>query len=403
MKIKHLHIKKFHQFRDFKLDLTYPAGLGDKSGQLLDKVCIVGQSGTGKTTLLKLIKSYMLPKTHSYVYGQNPGEYQHAMTLQMGRHEDMLYCNEYDSDIYSNQPNRWDRSNPEDQHYAQHYKPWMLYFPAETIEQVSQVMAADQGNPLDYFASNGQLNQRYLERKKQLENKLVYDFSTADSKDAWDAVLLKARAYRDSEIKKRLEISDVVMQDQDKISDAKQAFERWKAEHPSPFEELAAFLDPLLNHFNVQIKTQLDYERAEDLRFIQIQSTLEGDVPYAAWSTGTKQLVLTATPIFNTQTQFTTVLIDEPERSLYPDIQRILVDFYQKIGEGAQFIFATHSPFIAASFAPWEIFELEFDNEGYTRVVPYFEGERHVDNYKMNHAINDDFAVDWRKVCLGTS
>jgi len=54
MKISHIEIERFRQFQNFQLDLTYPAG-HEKAGQALDKVCFIGQSGTGKTTLLELL------------------------------------------------------------------------------------------------------------------------------------------------------------------------------------------------------------------------------------------------------------------------------------------------------------------------------------------------------------
>ena len=58
MKISKIYIKDFHQFKDFTLDLTYPQG-HKKAGQPLDKVCFIGQSGTGKTSLLELIPMFL--------------------------------------------------------------------------------------------------------------------------------------------------------------------------------------------------------------------------------------------------------------------------------------------------------------------------------------------------------
>jgi recombinational DNA repair ATPase RecF len=58
MKVKELYIKDYHQFEDFGLDLTYPEG-HEKAGQPLDKVCFIGQSGTGKTSLLEVINSFV--------------------------------------------------------------------------------------------------------------------------------------------------------------------------------------------------------------------------------------------------------------------------------------------------------------------------------------------------------
>ena len=61
MKITKIHLKDFHQFRDLTIDLTYPKG-HEKEGQPLDKVCFIGQSGTGKTSLLEIIPKFV----HNY-------------------------------------------------------------------------------------------------------------------------------------------------------------------------------------------------------------------------------------------------------------------------------------------------------------------------------------------------
>ncbi len=55
MKICSLKINSYKQFKDLELNLTYPIG-HEKEGQALDKICIIGQSGTGKTNLLNIIK-----------------------------------------------------------------------------------------------------------------------------------------------------------------------------------------------------------------------------------------------------------------------------------------------------------------------------------------------------------
>lgn len=68
--------------------------------------------------------------------------------------------------------------------------------------------------------------------------------------------------------------------------------------------------------------------------------------------------------MYELNTKNSIILIDEPERSLYPDIQMDLMDHYQNLAPDAQFIVATHSPFIAASFEADERFILYFDEEG---------------------------------------
>ena len=56
MKISRIKLDNIQQFKNLEIDLTYPKG-HIKAGQPLDKVCFIGQSGTGKTTLLNIIKA----------------------------------------------------------------------------------------------------------------------------------------------------------------------------------------------------------------------------------------------------------------------------------------------------------------------------------------------------------
>ena len=58
MRITQLHLDNFQQFNQLSLNFTYPEG-HEKAGQPLDKICFIGQSGTGKTTLLNLIQNHI--------------------------------------------------------------------------------------------------------------------------------------------------------------------------------------------------------------------------------------------------------------------------------------------------------------------------------------------------------
>lgn len=112
-------------------------------------------------------------------------------------------------------------------------------------------------------------------------------------------------------------------------------------------------------------KIQLEVDIVNTKNIIPLKHKITGEnIPIKNISTGTKQLLLTALPLFKLDTRDSIILIDEPERSLYPDMQMDLMDFYKNLAPEAQFIIATHSPFIAASFEPDERFILYFDNEG---------------------------------------
>lgn len=108
-------------------------------------------------------------------------------------------------------------------------------------------------------------------------------------------------------------------------------------------------------------------------------------MPYHLLSTGTKQILLTAMPLYLLKPDKTLIFCDEPERSLYPSLQKFLIDYYISLTKNSQFFFATHSPIIASCFEPWEIVELKFDKRGYVYQEKYYpEGtERHIDNYTI--------------------
>jgi hypothetical protein len=100
MKLTELHIKDYNQFEDFKLDLTYPEG-HPKVGQALDKVCFIGQSGTGKTSLIELlIESVLLTaKLSNYTFHKQQNN---AYSINLTKNNRRLYSTHKLSLRYNN-------------------------------------------------------------------------------------------------------------------------------------------------------------------------------------------------------------------------------------------------------------------------------------------------------------
>ncbi len=153
-------------------------------------------------------------------------------------------------------------------------------------------------------------------------------------------------------------------------------------------EELNKLLKPLLEPLYLKIKENT--ESLEDLNFIPIASIKNDNViPTKYLSSGTKQILVKTVPLFYIKPENSIILIDEPENSLYPDVQKNFIEFIVKETwhekANCQFFFATHSPTIASSFDPWEIFELKFDeNTGKVEIENYLKSkERDVNNYKF--------------------
>ncbi|HUN17479.1 MAG TPA: hypothetical protein PK622_11725, partial [Saprospiraceae bacterium] len=69
MKIIGLNIEEYKHLKDLHFDFTYQSG--SRKGEALDKVCFIGQSATGKTTLLNLILDFKnrLSKTGKSING----------------------------------------------------------------------------------------------------------------------------------------------------------------------------------------------------------------------------------------------------------------------------------------------------------------------------------------------
>lgn len=216
----------------------------------------------------------------------------------------------------------------------------------------------------------------------------IIDFDIHSALKTWEFIKKEIINYNEQEKKERKKIVDAgYIATAEEIKKLSEEFEKWKIDNPSPINQLAdKCLDRFLRKFNLKLKTKLDFSNESDINNIKIEN-LQGEELgnlENTLSTGTKQILYTAMPLYTLKPESTIVLFDEPERSLYPDIQKEIVEFYTSLSPESQFFFATHSPIIASSFEPWEIIELEFDEKGKVRQKLWYEGERHVDNYKVD-------------------
>jgi predicted ATP-dependent endonuclease of OLD family len=199
----------------------------------------------------------------------------------------------------------------------------------------------------------------------------------------WSPLKYEIEEFKKNLINRRNEFAKMVTQRQISSADVdkeRKTLRDWEETQENPLKKLE-FLNTILNNFKQKVKTDID--SVEEIEFIKLETlngiTLKGDI----LSTGTQQILLTALPLYSLKPENSIILFDEPESSLYPDIQTQIIEFYTNLAKESQFFFATHSPLIASSFEPWEIVELKFNEEGNVYREKYFEGENHVDNYKF--------------------
>ncbi|MFB6453954.1 AAA family ATPase [Chitinophaga sp. Hz27] len=374
MKVRSITIPNLHHFKDLHIDLTYPKG-HPKAGRALDKVCIIGQSGTGKTTLLKLISLL----SHDAEKFKELGELDEIFDVRLefefediivvrsvGYNDDDDNDNQlYDYDIYLSQEREellFAELTMKAKEYFSAFKPHSIYFPAD----------------LDYKLEVDQTD------RQNLQSKNIIDFSTYSAANAWNIILSDIQKYQEEEIKIRQEISHVAERTTNikEIQKAVKNLEKWRKEAPSPVQDIAdKCLDPLLKNFGLRVKTILEFHGKDDIGFLKVEDFNGKEVPNGLLSTGTKQVMLSALPLYLLKPDKCQILYDEPERSLYPDLQRTIIDYYISLTTNSQFFFSTHSPIIASSFEPWEIVELKFDKNWNVYRDKYYEGENHVDNY----------------------
>ena len=341
MFVRGLEISEHNQFKDFKLDLTYPDG-HELAGEPLRKVCFIGQSGTGKTTLLEEIWSM-----NSYPSGRSTKRISFD-----GCKIDTTNGFEY-TVLFGLKQNPADTSPPPNYNHSIPDMPYSR-------------------------GSHGEINAN----KFQFLNFGINNYET-DMKGGWGKIGQELNEQHNTRRKYNLLIGEAYTKGNIQEADQKVAeFKAWQENNETALHDLAEnYLNTILDAFNMEVQTEFS-ATSHITQLCLVNKTTKYLIPMDSWSSGVKNIIARTIPLYTHQFKNAIICVDEPENSLYPDIQRKIIDIYTKLAPDSQFFFATHSPIIASSFEPWEIVELKFNEEGYVYREVYYEGENHVDNYK---------------------
>lgn len=372
MKVTRIEIKDFNQFKNIDIDLTYPKGHA-KEGMPLDKVCFIGQSGTGKTTLLKFLGGFVIP----YV------EVVESLLLEV---KNAPQINNIKLEVFFNSEKIL--ITPFFENNSKELKFSRIFENGNDLDELTRNKANEYfdnlRSKLIYFPSNLDLKKNGIEDFSQKSG--IWDFERIGIEQIWNTILQDVQSYHERFIKYKDQIFREIEHslDLESIKYAYSEFENWKLTTINPIINIADnCLDFLLKPFNLRVKREFEFTKKEDIGFIKIEDFNGNEVPFDLWSTGTRQLLYSVLPLYLLKPENTIILFDEPERSLYPDMQRMIIDFYSSLTKNSQFFYATHSPIIASSFEPWEIVELKLDENGHVYQDLYYKGDRHVDNYHI--------------------
>lgn len=380
MKINKLNIDSYKHLQNIKFDFTYPEE-HPKAGEPLNKICIIGQSATGKTSVLELIKNSVLKldalgvvnETHLSEDVNFDGE------LDFSFNDTIILINK-NTVIRNGIELKYLRVGGSVTNLTND-EVKLLYLSSDLIS--NEAINIFNQNPLSIltelnFDKNFEIN------KKLADASCIHQFSNEVNTEIWFSLLHKILDYRKrftqmaSELINKGAIGD--------LSKLNKEYNKWSENNENPLVSFAKYFNPILKKLNLEVDLiNTEYS-------IPIKSGYnEKIIPISSLSTGTKGLLLSMFPMYELDTTDSIILVDEPERSLFPDMQIDLISHYQNLAPNAQLIIATHSPFIAAAFEPEERFILYFDENGKVAVR---KGESPIGD-DPNDILTNDFNVDY--------
>lgn len=397
MKISKLHIDQYRHLENLDFDFTYPEDfhIEEKRGKPLDKICFIGQSATGKTGLVELIYEYSVNTLNLEILNgnslwnlknsiRNKGE----VTFLIG---DDIFNLKNSEVFFKNRTYKNDLSNGGSvgSLIPKQDRKDIFYFKANLVSDKNIDFLST--NPIELIEKhsnelqNIKKDYQYRDKDNFLFNEnygLLFN-GDVDTK-IWLHLLVDYLNYRKNFTQKMSElIHNGFIHDVNKLSSE---FKKWQKDNPNRLESFAKEFNYILDRLNLEVDL-VNTEYSIPIKNKRIDEI----IPFQDTSTGTKQLLLTSLPLYSLETKDSIILIDEPERSLYPNIQMEIMDYYKKLAPEAQFITATHSPFVAASFEPEERFILYFDKNGKVAVR---RGSSPIGD-DPNDMLYNDFGIDY--------
>jgi len=398
-----------------ELDLTYPKG-HEKAGEPLDKICIIGQSGTGKTNLLDIIKKSTIDFSkqlkNSYLpfsefVGKDTDDRYITTKFKLFDKkitETLFTLNEShihnEVNFLDNEKNYFVGTDKCFYHKFEEkeFNERLLSNTDKTVfEGLHKQRKQVESLGISYYGGIDEFEQEVKKIDKEIERiKSKYTIKVLKSKNFIDRnsinineqnnswKLLKERIDNYENEKKQYEnkLFREVRKNPENIKKAIEAMEKWEKENENILEKIADDINSIIRKFNLELEIDEETQSYEELKIKDLSNNTI--IEYDDLSTGTKNLLSTFIPLKSYKPQDSIILIDEPEMSFYPDIQRQLIDLYTTVGKNNQLVVGTHSPLIASSFEPWEVVELKFDKDNQIYREKYYQGDNHIDNYTVD-------------------
>lgn len=370
MKICKIIIKDYQQFQDFELDLTYPEG-HEKAGEPLEKVCLIGSNGTGKSTLLEVIFRTLIDPTYLKFATK-------ALIFKLKYNHNYIYlCSSYYNGndgvfIYKDDIDKEENWQELFKQGLLNKTTWISNYKLDKLPHYSRHNSNDlfiyslaEGYKNEYKNFTDVPSATVNDALHLLKELPFYHTVSSDTlNDFWKLLIYQ--------IKKR-ENNFLAFQKQEENLDktVRSVQEEFDKKSPKILTEIAKLWDKILDKAGLEFDVEgasNPIQLNDNLQaYIRLKGT-EKNIPYSQLSTGIRNFIFRVghifTLYFNRNIERGFLLLDEPENSLHPDFLYDLVDIYTGIIQNTQFFVATHNPIIAAQFEPYERFILEFDEQG---------------------------------------
>ena len=395
MKICKIYIKEFQQFRDVELDFTNP-----ETDEPVDKVCLIGSNGTGKSTILSLIdkiqrelifevinqfqldfsKKFLnqntvakiliriLAKNKTYFFYAHR-DIRIILNGNSDKKEDAMMAEKIllvsDMNLFHTEEWKKHTTGTLESNFlnellftSQDNKGLLIYSPAESlmnnyfaVNDIPKTSAKESMNTYQAYSSYGLVSQDHLNNFWKL---LVYN------------------------LRKRVEERESFENRKENIKKTKeQLIAEFEKMSPNILIKLSELWNKILAKAGLffDVKNANNLNQLDDNLRIYIRLVSDGSkISYSELSTGIRNFIFRIGHIFslyfNREIDKAIMLIDEPENSLYPDFLFDLVEIYSQIvvdkrgQNNTQMFFATHNPIIAAQFQPYERIILDWNEDG---------------------------------------
>ncbi|MFT5874375.1 MAG: putative ATPase [Clostridium sp.] len=298
MKIKSLYVNKYKALKEFEINFNE------------DVSVIIGENGTGKTSILELIYNTFIENETFFKDEQD-----------------------FSKSIIK------------------------IKFTEDEIKELNGLKQEGKRNKIFSFEVNKGSNNEFdftgipnlkIMSSKRIHSSIVYSKAEVNYKNQKIEAPMKPNDFK--------EFATIIGQDENNKLSLKQYIIN---EHYKDLEDLSVGDKP----FRIDRFRKLYNSFFEEKEFIGVKDfepvfkvKSNGEVHSAdQLSAGEKQIFFRGGALLQLNLENSIILIDEPELSLHPEWQQKILDFYRNIGNNNQIIIATHSPHIVSSCKKEEI------------------------------------------------